>query len=237
MDLWWSYGGYVFPDVVNQTIWHFKGNLTFKVKVNRQSYTPVILPKVVCTCGPNLVILAWMGDELWCGQAQDEVNVDFWGEFEFEVQGRLPLNVFCIFGQNVVILGWTGLELLDRHVSDWYTHTDTQTDAGNDNTRRLKLALGKKSLQYQIYHLLAPNRRMSSDYKNVITGCQYNCPRMQAKVSCTIFLMTSWHGHTFHITGFCMGIHWLLVDFPRKGWLKKSLSDFCVVNLDSACLT
>ena len=125
MALWWSYGGYEFPDVVNQTIWHFKGNLTFKVKVNRQSYTPVILPKVVCTCGPNLVILAWMGDELWCGQAQDEVNVDFWGEFEFEVQGRLPLNVFCIFGQNVVILGWTGLELLDRHVSYWYTHTRT----------------------------------------------------------------------------------------------------------------
>ena len=28
--------------------------------------------------------------------------------------------------------------------SDWYTHTDTQTDTGNDNNQRPKLASGKK---------------------------------------------------------------------------------------------
>ena len=27
--------------------------------------------------GPNLVILAWTGDELWCRQAQNEVHLDF----------------------------------------------------------------------------------------------------------------------------------------------------------------
>ena len=36
-----------------------------------------ILTKVFCTSGPNLVILAWMGDELWWGQAQNGVNFDF----------------------------------------------------------------------------------------------------------------------------------------------------------------
>ena len=36
-----------------------------------------ILTKVFCTSGPNLVILAWMGGELWCEQAQNGVNLDF----------------------------------------------------------------------------------------------------------------------------------------------------------------
>ena len=36
-----------------------------------------ILTKVLCTSGPNLVILAWMADELWCGQAQKGANMDF----------------------------------------------------------------------------------------------------------------------------------------------------------------
>ena len=36
-----------------------------------------ILTKVFCTSGPKLVILAWTGDDLWCGQAQNWVNFDF----------------------------------------------------------------------------------------------------------------------------------------------------------------
>ena len=36
-----------------------------------------ILTNVFCTSGPNLVILARMGDELWCGQAQNGVNFYF----------------------------------------------------------------------------------------------------------------------------------------------------------------
>ena len=36
-----------------------------------------VLTKVLCTSGPNLVIIAWTGDELWCGQAHNGVNLDF----------------------------------------------------------------------------------------------------------------------------------------------------------------
>ena len=75
-----------------------KLNLTLKVKVNHPPKTIGILTKVFYTYGPNLVILAWTGDELSRGQASD-----------YRTHGR----------------------------------TDTQTDAGNDNTRRPKLASGK----------------------------------------------------------------------------------------------
>ena len=60
-----------------------------------------ILTKVFCTSGPKLVIPAWMGDELSCGQTRD----------------------------------WQTHRQTNRH-----THMDT----GNDNTRRPKLASGKK---------------------------------------------------------------------------------------------
>ena len=45
--------------------------------VNSPKKTTGILTKLFCTSGPNLVILAWMGDELWCGQAQKEAYFDF----------------------------------------------------------------------------------------------------------------------------------------------------------------
>ena len=119
--------------------------------------TTGILTKVFCTSGPNLVILAWMGGELWCGQAQNGVNLDFQVKFDLEGQGRsvhkkigILTKVFCIFGPSLVILAWTGPELLRGQTRDWQTdrQTDwhTHTDAGNDNTRRPKLASGKKTL-------------------------------------------------------------------------------------------
>ena len=52
-------------------------NFDFEVKfyIEGQSQSPPkttgILTKVFYTYGPNLVILAWMGDELSCGQASD----------------------------------------------------------------------------------------------------------------------------------------------------------------------
>ena len=36
--------------------------------------------------GPNLVVLAWMDDELSHGQAQNGVNFDFEVKFDLEVQ-------------------------------------------------------------------------------------------------------------------------------------------------------
>ena len=85
-----------------------------------------ILTKLFCTSGPNLLILAPMGNELWCGQAQNGLNSDFKVKFDLEGQGQLPH-----FGPNLVILAWTGLELSCGQASDYCTHgrTHRQTQA------------------------------------------------------------------------------------------------------------
>ena len=91
-----------------------------------------ILTKVFCTSGPNLVVLAWTGDELSLGQAQNGVNFYFEGKFELEGKGQSPpktigilTKVFYTCVLNLVILAWTGLELSRGQASDW--HTDWQT--------------------------------------------------------------------------------------------------------------
>ena len=122
-----------------------------KDSTNHRLFIPPleISTKVFCTSDPNLVILTWMGDELWCGQAQNGVNLDFDLKFGLEGHGRslrktigTLTKLFCTFGPNLVILAGTGPELSRRQASDWHTHR--HTDAGNDNTRRPKLASGKK---------------------------------------------------------------------------------------------
>ena len=103
------------------------------------------------------MILAWTGDELSCRQAQNGVIFYFEVKFDLEGQGQSPpkmigilTKVFYTYGPNLVILAWTGDELPRGQASDYHTHertdgrTDTQTDAGNDNTRRPKLASGNK---------------------------------------------------------------------------------------------
>ena len=107
-----------------------------------------------------------MGSELWSGQAQNWVNSDFEVKFDLEGQGQLPpktigtlTKVFCIFGPNLAILAWTGPELSPGQASDWHTdrqtdtHTHTHTDAGNDNTRRPKLASGKNLISIMMERL------------------------------------------------------------------------------------
>ena len=90
----------------------------------------------ICTSSPNLVVLAWTGDELSLGQAQNGVNCDFEVKFDLEVQGQLPpttigilTKVFYIYGPNLVILAETGDELSRGQARDWHTdgHTHTQT--------------------------------------------------------------------------------------------------------------
>ena len=112
------------------------------------------LNKVLSTFGPNLVALAWTGDELSCGQAQNGVNFDFEVKFDLEGQGQSPpktigilTKVFYTYGPNLVIVSWTGDEL-SRGQIWWQTdgRTDGRTDAGNDNTRWPILASGKNSV-------------------------------------------------------------------------------------------
>ena len=51
-----------------------KLNLTFKVKINHPPKTIGAVTKVFYTYGPNLVILAWTGDELSRGQAYNFIS-------------------------------------------------------------------------------------------------------------------------------------------------------------------
>ena len=123
-----------------------------------------ILTNVFCTPGPNLVILAWMGDELCCGQARNGVNLDFDLIFDLEGQDRLLLKtigtltkLLCTFWPNLVILAWRDFRVIAQ-TSKWLTHrlthtrTHTHTDAGNDNTWWPKLASGKNENSYQSIH-------------------------------------------------------------------------------------
>ena len=94
-----------------------------------------ILIHVFCTFGPNLVILAWTGEELSCRQAQNGVTFDFEVKFDLEGQGQSPpktigtlTKVFYIYGQHLVILAETGHELSRGQAKGWRTHTDTHTD-------------------------------------------------------------------------------------------------------------
>ena len=77
-----------------------------------------ILTKTFCISGASLAILGWMKEESWCGQAQNEVNLDFEVKFDLQVQGRSPLKtikiltkVFYISIPNLAILAWTVDEL------------------------------------------------------------------------------------------------------------------------------
>ena len=66
-----------------------------------------------------------MGGELWCGQAQNGVNLDFQVKFDLEGHGRSVhktigtlTKVFRIFGPYLVILTWTGPESSHGQASD-----------------------------------------------------------------------------------------------------------------------
>ena len=48
------------------------------------------LTKIFCTSGENLVALAWTGDELSRGKAQNGINFDFEVNLDLEGQGQSP---------------------------------------------------------------------------------------------------------------------------------------------------
>ena len=90
-----------------------------------------ILTQVFCTFSPNLVVLAWTGDELSCRQAQNGVTFDFEVKFDLESQGQphpktigILTKVFYTYGPNLVILAWTDDELSRGQAGGWRTRTD-----------------------------------------------------------------------------------------------------------------
>ena len=109
-----------------------------------------ILTELRCIFGQNLEILTSIGGKWSCGQAQNSVNFDFQVKFDLEGQGqstpktigiltKMFLHVWFKFGDS----SWNQSQVIAR-TSSWLA--PTRTDAGNDNTRRPKLASGKMVL-------------------------------------------------------------------------------------------
>ena len=100
--------------------------------------------------GPNLGILTSIGGELSCGQAQNGVNFYFKFNLIFkvkvnELQNNRDLNQCALHfwskSGDSSVNGWQ--VIAEKLGVEAHTGTQTQTDAGNDNTRRPKLASGK----------------------------------------------------------------------------------------------
>ena len=89
--------------------------------------------------GANLVILAYIYDELLCGQAKFPRIVCQNGQNDLEGQNQWPPFSItaesiprCMFGANLVIPAQICDELSCGEGN--FLRTDRQTDAGNDNT-------------------------------------------------------------------------------------------------------
>ena len=114
-----------------QTGFWNKLNLTCEAQSTPKIIGIFIKVHVFCTSGPNLVILDWIGDELWCRQVQNGVKFYFEIKFDLEGQGQSPpktigiLKVFYTSGANLVIPAWTGHTLSHRQAGGWPTYTDT----------------------------------------------------------------------------------------------------------------
>ena len=117
----------------NKQYFEIKLNLTYQTRLTPKILG--ILTKVFCTSGSYLVVLAWKGDELTCGQVQNGVNFDFEVKFNLENQVQTPPKTKVIFTtvQILVILAWTGDELLCWQARAYRTHR--QTD-GRTHRRR-----------------------------------------------------------------------------------------------------
>ena len=72
----------------NKQDFEIKLNLSYQARSTSKIIG--ILTKIFWTSGPNLVILAWTGDELSRGQAQNGVNFDFEVKFDIEGRGQSP---------------------------------------------------------------------------------------------------------------------------------------------------
>ena len=138
MAFWWLCGGCVFPVVVKPEVLTFKIKFDLECQGQSPHKTIGILIKLFYTSGPHLVILPWIGDELWCGQAQNCVNLDFQFKFNLEDHGQslhkiigILSKIFYASDPNLVILAWMGHELLwgQASNSDRQTERDTHKQA------------------------------------------------------------------------------------------------------------
>ena len=111
-------------------------------------------------------------------------------------------KVFCSSGPYLGILVWIGYKSSRGQTRNWRTHTHAQTDAGNDNTRRPKLASSKMRVNHNIFltWLLVGQRLWCHD---VIQENKYTsgCVIMQVKCHHD-YLMVSRLGELVQCTSF-----------------------------------
>ena len=117
----------------------------FENKLNLTSHaqstpkTTGILTKVFSTSGPNLVALAWTGDELSRGQARNGVNFDFEVKFDLEGQDQSPPQKIRDLNQGLLHL-WS--KFGDPSLNGWWVIartnlvTDGRTDGRTDRRRQ-----------------------------------------------------------------------------------------------------
>ena len=129
---------------------NFENKLNLICQAQSTPRTIGILTKVFCTSGPYLVVLAWTGDELSRGQAQNGVNFDFEVKFDLEGQGQSTSKTIWILTE--VFYTYGPKSFGDPSLDGWWVIArtnllmDGRTDgrnAGNNNTRRPILASGK----------------------------------------------------------------------------------------------
>ena len=133
----------------NQQDFENKLNLTCQAQSNPK--TIGILTKVFCTSGRNLVALAWMGDELSHGQAQNGVNFELKLNLTLKVKVNHPQNnkVFYTYGPNLVILAWVLSYRVDK-LGDGLTDGWPTTIPGGQYWPRVKMASGITKMQKSV---------------------------------------------------------------------------------------
>ena len=132
---------------------------------------------VFCTSGPNLLIIEWMDGELWCGQAQNGVNLDF--QVKISPQNNRDLNQGLLhFWSKFGDPSLKGSRVIAR-TRKWLTHrqTHTHTDAGNDNTRKPILASGKNWWSY------SPESLNSGQNRRFFAPCELKKWRTTLKIN------------------------------------------------------
>ena len=99
----------------------FENKLNVTCHAQSTPKTTGILTKVFGTSDPNLVALAWTGDELSCGQAQNGVNFYFEVKFDLEGQGQSPPKTIGIFTKDLHLWSKFG----DPSLNGWWVIAQT----------------------------------------------------------------------------------------------------------------
>ena len=149
-----------------------------------------ILTQVFCTFGPNLVILAWTGNELSCRQAQNGVTFDFEVKFDFEGQSQSPpqnnrnlnqglLHLWSKFG-DPSLNGWWVIARTSKRLphtrTDGRTHRHTQatTIPEGQNWPRVKTKAVQKLYDRNLHHTGSKSLHAKHHFMLISICAKYN---------------------------------------------------------------